>query len=85
MAEVNKIEKDELRRAVAVRQTFAELTHEYGKLEFAKLTLEEEQESIRDRMNALRKEEELLMKEIFDKYGTGAMNVETGEFTPDSE
>ena len=85
MAEVTKIEKDELRRALAVRQTFAELTHEYGKLEFAKLTLEEEQESSRDRMNALRKEEELLMKEIHDKYGTGALNVETGEFTPDSE
>ena len=30
MAEVTKIEKDELRRALAVRQTFAELTHEYG-------------------------------------------------------
>jgi len=85
MAEVTKIEKDELRRALAVRQTFAELTHEFGKLEFAVLTLQEEQTGIRDRMNALRKEEELLMKEIHDKYGTGALNVETGEFTPDNE
>ncbi len=85
MAEVTKIEKDELRRALAVRQTFAELTHEFGKLEFAVLTLQEEQTGIRDQMNALRKEEELLMKEIHDKYGTGALNVETGEFTPATE
>ena len=85
MADVTNIEKDELRRALAVRQTFAELTHEYGKLEFAKLTLEEEQESIRDRMNVLRKEEELLMKELNDKYGLGVLNVETGEFTPETE
>ena len=85
MAEVTKIGKDDLRRALAVRQTFAELTHEYGKLEFAKLTLEEEQDSIRNRMNALRKEEELLMTELNDKYGTGTLNVDTGEFTPETE
>ena len=85
MAEVTKIEKDELRRALAVRQTFAELTHEYGRLEFAKLTLEEEQQSLRNRMNALRKEEELLMTELNDKYGTGTLNVDTGEFIPTQE
>ena len=85
MAEVTHIEKDELRRALAVRQTFAELTHEYGKLEFAKLTLEEEQQSLRNRMNALRKEEDLLMTELNDKYGLGILNVETGEFTPETE
>lgn len=85
MSEVNKIDKDELRRALAVRQTFVELTHEYGRLEFAKLTIVDEQQGIRNRMDALRKEEEVLMTELNDKYGTGTLNVDTGEFTPETE
>lgn len=85
MAEVKNIEADELRRAQAVRQTFAGLTHEYGKLQFAKLTIRKEQKTLENRMDALVNEEELLMDELNDKYGTGTLNVETGEFTPATE
>lgn len=79
------IKKDELRRALAVRQRFAELTHEYGKLAFAQTTLKKEQKSIENRFDDLIKEEEQLISELNDKYGTGALNVETGEFTPETE
>lgn len=85
MAEVNNIEADELRRAQAVRQTFAGLTHEYGKLAFAERTIDREKKVLENRMDALVKEEELLMDELNDKYGTGTLNVETGEFTPATE
>lgn len=79
------IEKDELRRALAVRQRFAELTQEYGKLGFAQRTIRTERKSIESQFDALIKEEELLITELNDKYGTGALNVETGEFTPETE
>lgn len=85
MAEAKKIEADELRRAQAVRQTFAGLTHEYGKLAFAERTIDKEKKTLENRMDALAKEEELLMQELNDKYGTGTLNVETGEFTPATE
>lgn len=85
MAEVQKIEADELRRAQAVRETFVSLTHEYGKLAWAERTIVKEKNSIENRMDALMNEEELLMQELNDKYGTGTLNVETGEFTPETE
>lgn len=83
--QVITIEQDELRRALAVRQTFAELTQEYGKLAFAKRTIRTEKKAIESRFDALIKEEEELIQELNDKYGAGALNVETGEFTPETE
>ena len=83
--QVITIEKDELRRALAVRQRFAELTHEYGKLGLAQRTINKERESIEERFDTLIEEEEQLIQELNDKYGIGVLNVETGEFTPDNE
>ena len=83
MTESITVSADDLRRAVAIRQRFAELTHEYGKLGFAECTLKREKVSIEARFDNLAKEEEELVKQLNDTYGVGTMNIETGKFTPD--
>ncbi len=83
MAEPTTIESDELRAAVAIRQMFAELTAQYGKLGFAERTLNREKKAVEDKFDELAKRENVLTTELQEKYGVGTLNVETGEFTPD--
>lgn len=84
MEKSTKVEVDELRQATQIRQTFADLTHEYGKLAFAQRTIDREKATIGERFDTLLKEEEQFIKELIDKYGSGTLNVETGEFTPEN-
>ena len=84
MAGPVKVESDELRRALKIRQTFANLTHEYGKLAFAQRTIDREKSQVEERFDELLKEEEQFIRELNDSYGSGALNIDTGEFTPDS-
>ena len=84
MAEPAKVESDELGRALQIRQTFANLTHEYGKLAFAQRTIDREKAQVEEEFDKLLIEEERFIKELNEKYGSGTLNVETGEFTPES-
>ena len=84
MEKSTKVEVDELRQATQIRQTFADLTHEYGKLAFVQRTIDREQATVGERFDTLVKEEEQFIKELIDKYGSGTLNVETGEFTPEN-
>jgi hypothetical protein len=85
MAEPTTVTSDELREAGAIRQMFAELTAQYGKLGFAGRTLEREKTAVETRFDELAKREIVLMTDLQKKYGVGTLNVETGEFTPESE
>lgn len=85
MADPTTVTSDELREAVAIRQMFAELTAQYGKLGFAERTLNREKTAVETRFDELAKRESVLMTALQKKYGVGTFNVETGEFTPESE
>lgn len=76
-----KVEPDELRQATQIRQTFVNLTHEYGKLAFAQRTIDREQKQVEKQFDELLKDEEKFIRELSDKYGTGTLNIETGQFT----
>lgn len=76
-----KVESDELRQAAQIRQTFVNLTHEYGKLAFAQRTIDREQKQVEKQFDELLKDEEKFIRELSDKYGTGTLNIETGQFT----
>lgn len=76
-----KVESDELRQATQIRQTFVNLTHEYGKLAFAQRTIDREQKQVEKQFDELLKDEEKFIRELSDKYGTGTLNIETGQFT----
>ncbi len=82
MPEPTTVTSDELRSASSLRQMFAELTLEYGKLGFAQRTLNRETAEIERRFDELAERETALMTELNQKYGAGTLNVETGEFTP---
>lgn len=83
MAGPVKVESDELRQATQIRQTFVNLTHEYGKLAFAQRTIDREKEQIEKQFDELLKDEEQFIRELNERYGTGTLNIETGQFTPE--
>ena len=85
MAEPVKVESDELRQALQIRQSFLTLTHEYGKLAFTQRSIDKEKMEIGNRFDELLKEEQQFITELIDKYGSGTLNVDTGEFTPEPE
>lgn len=78
----NVVEKHELETANSLRQKFAELTHQYGQLAWARRTLDKERVLLEDQFDELTKEESTFMNDLNKKYGTGILDVETGEFTP---
>lgn len=76
-----KVESDELSQAIQIRQTFVNLTHEYGKLAFAQRTIDREQKQVEKQFDELLKDEDQFIRELSDKYGTGTLNIKTGQFT----
>ncbi len=84
MTEPKVVESIELQMANDLRQNFAELTHEYGRLAWAQRTIDKEKAAIEEQFDGLSEKEEAFIEDLNKKYGTGTLNVDTGEFTPAS-
>ena len=82
MATPVKIEQDELNGAIEIRQKFAELTMQYGKIAFAARALERQQIEVEKQFDELTRQEEKFLNLVHEKYGVGSLSIETGEFTP---
>ena len=85
MAEPTKISSEEFQKSNEIRQRFAELTAEYGRINFALHTLKKNKEVIENQFDNLMKEEEEFISKLHETYGVGNLNIETGEFTPAGE
>ena len=86
-----KFSQEELDGLQAVRTDYLNIQNEFGSLRVRKLQLEQQVEAIENReveleglYNQVRENETTLAKTLQDKYGTGNLNVETGEFTPET-
>ncbi len=78
------VDGDELKRVKSIRIQFSEVTLEYGKLFYTKRMIEQEIELLDAQFDDIDQKEQALIKELNDRYGVGNVNVETGEFTPES-
>ena len=78
------VDGDELKRVKSIRIQFSEVTLEYGKLFYTKRMIEQEIELLDAQFDDIDQKEQALIKELNDRYGVGNLNVETGEFTPES-
>jgi hypothetical protein len=80
--ENKKLTTEEIQRITELQQKNNTLVTELGQVELIKLNLQLRKESAEKFFEELRSEEQELAKELTDKYGSGSINLETGEFVP---
>ena len=80
--ENKKLTTEEIQRITELQQKNNTLVTELGQVELIKLNLQLRKESAEKFFEELCSEEQELAKELTDKYGSGSINLETGEFVP---
>lgn len=82
MADEVKFTDEDLMQVRSVRVDFDRIYREYGELTFAKHQLEMELRRYENQLTELRVREEALVTDLNTKYGVGALDLQTGTFTP---
>ena len=79
----------ELTKITQLHDSNAQKINEFGQVELEilltnqrKETLERTKEDLQNQYIALQEQERTLVKELNDKYGTGTVDLESGEFVP---
>lgn len=80
--ETKKLTTEEIQRITELQQKNNALVTELGQIELIKLNLQLRREAAEKFLEEFRSEEQELGKELTDKYGSGNINLETGEFAP---
>ncbi len=87
---IKKLSEEEIQSLKAIQDSFLQLTAQLGQLSLERLSLDmaidengESQEKLKDLFIQLKKDESKIQESFGTKYGTGSVNLETGEFTTD--
>lgn len=80
-----KLTTEELQKISELQQSQNALTSELGQIEVIKLNLAQRRENAEKFLEELRVKEEEIGKELSEKYGSGSINLQTGEFEPTPE
>ena len=79
MSEIKKLTEDELQSIKNLKQEYTNLVFALGELELQKVNLEKEKQNLLNSQNHLIEKETELGKVLTEKYGSGTINMETGE------
>jgi len=89
MAESQQFTEEELTQITELRNANAQKISEFGQIELEILlteqrmeTLNKTKDDLRNQYIALQDKETKLVKELNVKYGTGTVDIESGEFIP---
>lgn len=80
--EKQKLTQEEIKTLAQFQQSNNALIQELGQIGLAQINLEKRQENAEKYLDSLREEESAFAKELEEKYGTGSIDLEKGEFTP---
>lgn len=75
-----KLTQEEIEKLQQIQQQNLAVVNELGNLEVAKLQIETRKEEVVKYFNDLKTEEQNFGKTLSDKYGTGTIDLEKGEF-----
>ena len=78
-----KLTKEELTAIDNLKKNKDNFLVELGQIKYNEILLDERNDKALDFLEKLKAQEISIMKSLEDKYGKGAINVETGEFTPE--
>lgn len=84
MANPIKFTEEELKSLQNLQLTYNQLTMALGQLTVSNYALKEREETLKVALLDTRTKETELAKELTEKYGKGSLNIENGEFTPDT-
>jgi hypothetical protein len=74
--------EEEFGKISQLRENFSNLNVVAGNIEVQIMSLELEKENIKSTLKSLQQQEQVLVKELEDKYGKGTISLETKEFLP---
>lgn len=83
--ENQKLTQEELQKIAELQQRNNAVVSEFGQIELARMGVDARRENAEAYLAELRKEEEEFGKELSDKYGSGSIDLESGEFVPAPE
>jgi len=88
MAEETKFSEKEMKTIQGIQDSYFEVQTDFGKLNLAKIKLEQQLDQLDSVDNDLtkkfvdtQKKEQTFLEDITKKYGEGSLNPETGVFT----
>ena len=91
MSEAVKFTEEETENISEVRRSYQDVQIKFGEFALYKIKVEEDFNALNELEETLRKEykdiqakEKSLVDELTKKYGTGTLNPQTGDFTPDN-
>ena len=89
MSENKKFTQDELAKIVELRESNSQKISEFGQVELEILLTNQRMDALQDAKAKLQEEyvglqdkEKELVKELNDKYGSGTVDLDSGEFIP---
>ena len=87
-----KFTQEELDSLSNLRNSFAQLELSLGKVEMARIQIDQRAEqiegeklSLETQINELQKQERVLVESLNEKYGAGNLDPNTGVFTPNEK
>ena len=74
--------EEEFAKVEELRNQFSNLTNVAGSIEIQIMNLDLEKENVKNSLKQLQQQEQVIAKELEEKYGKGTISLETKEFLP---
>lgn len=89
MSEIKKVDQADIEKLKLLQEQYSEISTKLGQLKIEQLLVNQQVERLKqveDNFTSeyfkLQSEEQKLAEEISKKYGSGQINIDTGEFIP---
>ena len=76
------LEKEEISKIQELKDRLKKITEVSGVIEVQNYNIQIKKEQLKLSLQGLQQDEAALAKELTEKYGTGTISLETGEFLP---
>ena len=77
-----KFTSEELEKIKNLQIKIDNITTQMGQLYYRKVQLEKQEDTLKNELSSIEKEELSLANELTEKYGKGSLDINSGEFTP---
>ena len=84
MADAIKFTEEELKSLQELQGTYNQITLAMGQLSLSRIGLDAREEALKATLAETQTKENELANSLSEKYGKGALNIDSGEFTPET-
>jgi len=78
--ETKQLTPEEVQTIKTIRQERSEITDQFGEIEILIQEYEMIKQDLKEKLSSLKKREVKVGQELQEKYGSGTIDIETGEF-----